>query len=278
MEEWEGSRVTIGSRAGLGRKSQIATEHADSSRNAPTRRHLNVVRSDGTGLVESLDWFTARVELRHRPPVARRMEVILCARRHFQVPHCVPSMSRVISSSIMAKRSTSEHLLQCMRAWILLVLFAVLIGPAQVLPGLLAVGAMVEGLHTVRVGYDGEHFRLILSHERGQVGVANYNPRHNPRSSAHRHGLSTDAFCLLVQGNDMEQDHVASFATGSVWEPTLQPLMNESGSPDLAVPPKPGSARALAGTQADWCSLLENRGPPPSASLLRLLQSTVFLV
>ena len=51
-----------------------------------------------------------------------------------------------------------------MRLAAMLGVLAVLLGPSQVLPGLLSLGAVLERSHSVQVGFDGTTFRLVLKH------------------------------------------------------------------------------------------------------------------
>ena len=89
-------------------------------------------------------------------------------------------------------------------------LLAILLGPCQVFPGLLA----MEGSHTFRLGIDESQLHLVLSHERGQADRADYNPRHHPRHPAHCHGLAARVLCLFSGRGGVEPHHVANFATG----------------------------------------------------------------
>ena len=164
------------------------------------------------------------------------------------------------------------------RVGAVLCLLAVLLGPGQVLPGLLALGAALEGSHTVRVGIEEAQFHLVLSHERGQAGRPDYNPRHHPQHPAHRHGLAASVLCLLAGRGGLEPDHVANFATGSACEKISQSSATEARAVDLktSMPTEPAAASAAM----ESARLLphQTHGPPVWSGLPRSLRSTVLLV
>jgi hypothetical protein len=100
-----------------------------------------------------------------------------------------------------------------------LCLMPLLLGQSEVLPGLLALGAGVEGSHTVCVGASQNEFKLVLSHERGQPGRSDYNPRHSPTQALHRHGLASKILCTLASAAPPGlPDHIAAFGSSSTTE------------------------------------------------------------
>jgi len=114
-------------------------------------------------------------------------------------------------------------------------LLALLDGPAQFVPELLAVAAAFEGSHTVYVGQTETGCKVILSHQRGQTGRRDYDPRHEPTNAAHRHGIGSRLLCTLAGSTQQLSDHVASFSNGSSSESSrvqtkAKRLATESGS------------------------------------------------
>jgi hypothetical protein len=105
------------------------------------------------------------------------------------------------------------------RVGALLCLVPLLLGQSEVLPGLLAMAAAVEGSHTVHVGTSPGEFKLVLSHERGQVGRSDYNPRHSPSNASHRHGMASRILCTFAsRSSPLWPDHVATFERGTTSE------------------------------------------------------------
>ena len=159
----------------------------------------------------------------------------------------------------------------------MLCLLAILLGPAQVFPGLLAVGAALEGSHTIRVGCDGSEFHLVLSHERGQAGRPDYNPRHHPQNPAHHHGLAAGFLCLIAGRGGMEPDHVADFTTGSGWENLSQPSAEAMPADTVKFMPVESESASSMIELTRFLSL-QDHGPPDQTGLVLLLRSTVLLV
>jgi hypothetical protein len=180
----------------------------------------------------------------------------------------------------MARNQSPPISIRRARVGAALCLLAVLLGPAQVLPGLLAVGAALEGSHSVKVGSDGAEFHLVLSHERGQAGRPDYNPRHHPQHPAHRHGLAAGVLCFLGDRSAMEPDHVANFATGSACEKISQSSALEGKAADLETLMPSVTAAASTVMRCVTLRLLlhQNHGPPGMTDLPRMLRSTVLLV
>ena len=157
-------------------------------------------------------------------------------------------------------------------------LLAMLLGPGQIFPGLLAMGAALEGSHTVRVGTDAAGFHLILSHERGQASESDFNPRHHPQHPAHRHGVAAGILCLVADRGACDPDHVANFATGGDWEQLqrLSAVPVRALGEMLLQPIR--SAATLTTMQSTRLGSCQNHRPPSGTSLSCLLRSTVLLV
>ncbi len=161
----------------------------------------------------------------------------------------------------------------------LLCLLAALMGPAQLLPDLLALGAALENSHTVHVGSDGSGLHLVLSHERGQPGRPDYTPRHHPLDTRHRHGLAAGLLCVLAANDVGEPEHSAFFASGSILElsrnaqATNTPAADSNAWPSC--PPPSGTAIVLH-------PVTETSPPhdydPPGTTRQASLQSIVLLI
>jgi hypothetical protein len=164
------------------------------------------------------------------------------------------------------------------RVGALVCLLSVMLGPAGIFPGLLAGGAVWEGSHEVHIGWDDGTCHLVLSHERGQAGRRDYDPRHNPGSGIHRHGLAAGLLCFLANPNDREPDHAADFSIG----PAGEEILKRSGRP-MQPAPDPGMALVKSEHPPRTVGLpsvlsLLNHGPPPFAGSAHLMGSTVLLL
>jgi hypothetical protein len=164
------------------------------------------------------------------------------------------------------------------RVGAVLCFIAIVFGPSQIFPGLLALGAALEGSHTVRVGVDHTHFHLVLSHERGHSDRPDYNPRHHPQHPAHHHGPAAGVLCFLVGSRSLEPDHVANFTIGSTGERRAPISTGESTC-------GPGSFASPSDSTADFAATVsaclrphDHHGPPEKIGLRQLLDSTVLLV
>jgi hypothetical protein len=91
-------------------------------------------------------------------------------------------------------------------------LLPLLAGQTEVLPALLAIAAAVEGSHTTYAGVTPEGFRLVLSHERGQAGRADFLAGHQPANRLHRHGFAAKVICTLAGSTQKLADHDACFS------------------------------------------------------------------
>ena len=148
-------------------------------------------------------------------------------------------------------------------------LLTVLLGPAQVAPGLLAVGAMLEGSHAVHMSRSGQEFRLVLHHESARSEVP-----------LHRHGMASRALCLLADRGTMNPDHVATFTVDSAWEKlsqlsasALKIVQNLGCDQASAVI---GSIRFRYGSSQR--SPIYDHGPPGHLALASVLRSIVIVV
>lgn len=159
-----------------------------------------------------------------------------------------------------------------------LCLMPLLLGQSEVLPGLLAFAAGVEGSHTVRVGMSQSEFKLVLSHERGRPGRSDYNPRHSPTQAAHHHGVASKILCTLAgAASPGLPDHVAAFgrsstseSSGRVTAPASKRLPNHLvGFVALDTRPLLPQSPILQRNVA---------GPPSNAHLLPALATVVLVI
>lgn len=169
----------------------------------------------------------------------------------------------------MSSITRTHLLLLCSRFGALACLLTVLLGPAQVVPGLLAVGAVLEGSHVVHVSRRGQEFRLVLHHETAQSEVP-----------LHRHGMASRALCLLADRGTLNPDHVATFTVDSAWEKLNQlsvlaiKVVQGSGcDPASAII---GSIRLRYGFSKR--SPFYDHGPPSHLTFASVLRSTVIVV
>ena len=147
-------------------------------------------------------------------------------------------------------------------------LLTVLLGPAQVVPGLLAVGAVLEGSHVVHMSRSGQEFRLVLHH-----GAAR-----SEASPLHRHGMASRALCLLADRGTMNPDHVATFTVDSAWE-----KLNQLSAPAIRMVQGSGCDPAST-VLGSFClrygssprAPFYDHGPPSHLSLASVLRSTVI--
>ena len=164
-----------------------------------------------------------------------------------------------------------------MRLAAMLGVLAVLLGPSQVLPGLLSLGVALERSHSVEIGFDGTTFRLVLKHE-----AASHNDV-SPQSHAgflkpHHHGFASRVLCFWGDGAANQPDHAASFTTGSAWNETEAQVTSNSSvarDADLDAPQiRRGGGKILSQRTH---SILDH-GPPGGSGWRASLRSTVFLI
>lgn len=154
---------------------------------------------------------------------------------------------------------------------------AVLLGPSQILPGLLSLGVALERSHSVQVGFDGTTFRLVLKHEATQGNDSSIHPT-VVTSKTHQHGFASRVLCFLGDAASSHPDHSASFTTDVAWSETEAPVtLNPSLAErlDLPVPVVGGGEEK---TLSQKPHLVLDHGPPGDPGWRALLRSTVFLI
>ena len=155
---------------------------------------------------------------------------------------------------------------------------AYLAGGMEVVPQALALGAWLEGSHTVRMTRSGEQVTIVLSHERGLAGRPDFTPRHRPGSTQHRHGAAARVLCVFVAQQSPQADHVACFASASICESPVRIIEARAGSEELAaagLTPGVSYETACFSTSAFPNTDFSHHRPPDS---LRLLRSTVLVI
>lgn len=153
-------------------------------------------------------WENARANLRNR--CARYEIEMLCSRdgpRHILVAGKLLTVCHGRKQGAGIRRAAG---LACAAAY--------LFSGTETLPQLLALGAWLEGFHTVHVGRSQGQISAVLSHERGVPGGPDRTPRHPAETRLHRHGLGARIFCLFTDRTAPKADHVASFAAASACE------------------------------------------------------------
>ena len=148
-------------------------------------------------------------------------------------------------------------------------LLTVLLGPSQVVPGLLAVGAVLEGSHTVQISRSGEEFRLVLRHEAVRSEVP-----------THQHGMVSRVLCLLADQGATNPDHVATFTVDSAWEKLSQlsapaiKMAQGSGCDPASIVNRSICVRYGSSLRAPFW----DHGPPSHLTLASALRSIVIVV
>jgi hypothetical protein len=95
---------------------------------------------------------------------------------------------------------------------------AYLLGGMEVLPEFLALGAWLEGSHSVRIALGGDQVTVVLRHERiGSKDVGNSRGA----TLLHRHGPVARVICLL-DSSSATPDHVARFNPSQLSESARQ--------------------------------------------------------
>ena len=151
-------------------------------------------------------------------------------------------------------------------------------GGMEMVPQTLALGAWLEGSHTVRMTRNGEQVTIVLSHERGLPNRPDFTPLHQAGSTVHRHGAAARMLCVFVAQRSPQADHVACFTTGSICEILARVIEARAGSVELAaaaLTPTVSCETACFSTSA-----LPNTDfsqPRPADSLL-LLRSTILVI
>lgn len=147
---------------------------------------------------------------------------------------------------------------------------AYLFGGLELLPQLLALGAAVEGSHTVQISCSESKVTVALRHDRqSSVKRSSFKP--------HRHGAVAWTLCILSESGKTKADHVTSFATSPQAErptATVKPALNRepasSGEIDVMSSGQPGISTCRVFPAADHHFL------SPVNSVL--LCSTILLV
>jgi hypothetical protein len=166
-----------------------------------------------------------------------------------------------------------------LRRWAALVCSVTyLAGGMEMLPETLALGAWLEGAHTVRVACDGTQVTVVLSHDRGLSSRSDFTPRHQPGSVGHRHGPAARLLCAFADHQSRQADHIAGFATASICEDPSDPLKAATATAALAFL----TPVTLAASPIFCLSVPVSPSPdsfparPPDS--LRLLRSTVLVI
>jgi len=114
-----------------------------------------------------------------------------------------------------------SHRSDCCRAKQIAALLCVatyLLGATELLPQLLALGASIEGSHTVYLGRGHEKLQIILKHESGR-NLGSSATAGQPNSTIlHRHGGASRLFCLFAESTQARSDHIAYFSVSSLCE------------------------------------------------------------
>jgi hypothetical protein len=118
------------------------------------------------------------------------------------------------------------------RAAAAMCVLAYLAGATDTLPQALALGAWLEGTHSVGVTVNPDHVTVVLSHERGAPGQTGCAPQ--CQSPPHRHGVAAHVFCWFAGHPVGKADHVAGFISGSICE---RPLGQTKVQADNSTPP-----------------------------------------
>jgi hypothetical protein len=155
---------------------------------------------------------------------------------------------------------------------------AYLISGTETFPELLALGAWIEGAHTVHVGRSQGHLTTVLSHERGAASRPGCGPRSKSETRLHQHGPGARIFCLFTDPTAPTADHVASF-------PAALECEHPAGTGELKLPAglakTPAAPVTLAFIPAapEASSLAEiAQAPPRPPDSLRCLRSTVLVI
>jgi len=140
----------------------------------------------------------------------------------------------------------------------------------QVLPALVALGATIEGSHTTYLGIDSNGFRIVLSHERGNVARPDYLPGHRAGNAAHRHGIASSLVCL-TGGFGGQLDHSATFSSGTVTE-------QRGGGEPAADAPLFSEIPSLASSGSAPLRFVLNPAPADFPFTLEAVRTTVLLL
>jgi len=156
-------------------------------------------------------------------------------------------------------------------------LLTLLCGQVQLMPSLLALGAMLDASHQVSVSLDEGKFTLALHHERAQPGRADYEPQRDPSHASHKHGLVAGCVCALSSSNDQTPDHVACFASGLASEQSLSAAAPKARSRDL-FGHLDADVLSVAGNAVSPKLPQREAHAPPISSVLQSLRSVTLLI
>jgi hypothetical protein len=153
-----------------------------------------------------------------------------------------------------------------------------LTGGIEGLPQALALGAWLEGSHTVRIACSGERVTVVLSHERGLPSRPDFVPRHQPGNVAHRHGAAARMLCVFVAQRSPQADHVANFAAGSVCENLARVIEAQAGSVEMTAAALTATLSCETGCPPAPAFPNTDFSQPRPPDSLRLLRSTVLVI
>lgn len=164
-----------------------------------------------------------------------------------------------------------------LRAGALLGILVILLGPARVLPGLLALGAALEHSHLVRLGFDGTTVRLVLSHERGVASSRSVAGCGAP-AAGHHHGIASRFVCFLSNDDGVDPDHSASFVAGSAGEEVGRKSIGSTRGAAGVVQDFPFQEFRPANDKSTGRLFPQTHGPPRHCACLQLVGTTVQLI
>ena len=155
---------------------------------------------------------------------------------------------------------------------------AYLVSGTETLPQVLALGAWLEGSHTVHIVRSQGQITTVLSHERAVPGRPGSAPRPSAQKGLHRHGLGARVFCLFADQTAPTADHVASFAAASA---CVRPSGKSNTQLQAGLAKMPAAPVNLAAIPAapELCRLARTAlAMPRPADSLRFLRSTVLVI
>lgn len=146
-----------------------------------------------------------------------------------------------------------------------------LFGGLEIVPQFLALGAWLEGSHSVRIAMGGDRVTIVLSHAQAQLNQVRQG---NDSIPVHRHGPAARIICVFAS-SQTTSDHVAQF----------NPTQLSESAQGLA---KAAPERRVCQSPVSLCSEKHqafSRSSLPAASLaprlsdcLDLLHSTVLII
>jgi len=155
---------------------------------------------------------------------------------------------------------------------------AYLVSGTETLPQLLALGASLEGSHTVYVGRSQTQIIAVLSHERSVPERPGYNPQRQVGSRLHRHGGAVSIFCLFDGRGARNADHVVTFPASSACVSPAGASKAKVRALLWMVPAGPTVLTHIADAPAALNRVRDTLAAPRPADFLELLRSTVLVV